>query len=103
LRVDLHLKEHPNRLLQEDEIQMIERDQYELTQPTTLMITNYTLTESLRKIFPDVHTLAHFLVENIKNNKIVIVDAEKLTLNAHLLESNPEQTAELYYNCYKKL
>ena len=64
---------------------MIERDQYELTQPTTLIITNHVLTESLNKIFPNVHALALFLVENIKNSKIVIVDAEKLTLNAHLL------------------
>jgi hypothetical protein len=96
LIIELQLRESVAQPL-EDELQVIEREEYELTQPITLTLTSSTLSSSLRQHFPSLGKLAYFIHQNITLPAVISPLPDKLLLIL------PDATLELHYAPYRKL
>lgn len=101
LTVDLQLRQAVPQL--EDELQVIEREEYELTQPITLTLTAATLSSSLRDHFPSLGRLAHFLHQNITLPAVVAPLPDRLLLTLPSPPTAAPTTLELHYAPYRKL
>lgn len=74
LKLELHLKAHPSHIIQDD-LQVIDRDEYELTQPIQLFIKDSTLTDPLHKLFGNIGKLGQYLVQFVGNYNYVNIDS----------------------------